>query len=91
MRTHDVFHLSLLRKDPDNPLPDQVQKPSGLVTVEDEFEWKINDILNSRHFGRNKRLQYRVKWKGYQERDLIWYNVDDDEFYNSADLLDDYH
>ena len=38
MRTHDVFHPSLLRKDSDNPLPGQVQKPSGSVTVEDEPE-----------------------------------------------------
>ena len=61
MRTHDVFHPSLLRKDPGNPLPGQVQKPPGPVTVEDEPEWEVDDILDSRHYGRNKRLQYRVK------------------------------
>jgi len=59
MRVYDVFHSDLLRSAVDDPLPDQKNEPSGSIVVNDEDEWKIDDILNSRRYRR--RLQYRVK------------------------------
>jgi hypothetical protein len=59
MRVHDVFHSDLLRPAVDDPLPGQKNEPSGSIVVNDEEEWKINDILNFRRYRR--RLQYRVK------------------------------
>jgi len=56
--------------------------------INDEDEWKINDILNSRRYRR--RLQYRVKWNDY-DNDLNWYNADDDEFMNIQKIVDDFH
>ncbi len=56
--------------------------------INDEDEWKINDILNFQCYKR--WLQYQVKWKSY-DNDLNWYNVDDDEFMNTQEMIDDFH
>jgi hypothetical protein len=88
MRIHDVF--SLLRKAANDPLPGQTNEPPQPVVVDDEDEWEVDDILDSRLFGRGKRLQYKVKWKGI-DQDLDWYNADGGEFDNCQDLVDDFH
>ncbi len=56
--------------------------------INDEDEWKIDDILNFRRYRR--WLQYQVKWKSY-DNDLNWYNADDDEFMNAQEMIDDFH
>ncbi len=80
MHIHDVFHSELLRSAVDDSLSDQKNESSKLIVINDEDEWKIDDILNSWRYRR--RLQYRVKWKSY-DNDLNWYNADDDEFMNT--------
>ncbi len=59
MRVHDVFHSDLLRSAVDDSLSGQKNELSDSIVVNDEDEWKIDDILNSRRYRR--RLQYRVK------------------------------
>ncbi len=88
MHVHDVFHSDLLRLVVDNLLPDQKNKFFESIVINDENEWKIDDILNSRRYRR--RLQYKVKWNDY-DNDLNWYNVDDDEFMNAQKIVDDFH
>ncbi len=61
---------------------------SELIMINDENEWKIDDILNSWLYQR--WLQYQVKWKNY-DNDLNWYNVDDDEFINTQNVINDFH
>jgi hypothetical protein len=89
MHIHDVFHSSLLRKAAEDPLPGQKNEPPEPVIVDDE-EQEVDDILDSRRYGRGKRLQYRVKWKGY-DTDLEWYNADGGEFDSCRDLVKDFH
>ena len=88
MRVHDVFHSDLLRSVVDDLLPGQKNELSGSIVINDEDEWKIDDILNFRRYRR--RLQYRIKWNGY-DNDLNWYNADDDEFMNAQKIVDDFH
>ncbi len=59
MRVHDVFHPDLLRLVVDDPLPGQKNEPLESIVINDEDEWKIDNILNFRRYRR--RLQYRVK------------------------------
>jgi len=59
MRIHDVFHSELLRSAVDDSLSGQKNELSESIVINDEDEWKIDDILNSRRYRR--RLQYRVK------------------------------
>ncbi len=88
MRVHDVFHSDLLRSAVDDLLPDQKNESSDSIVINDEDEWEIDDILNSRRYRR--RLQYRVKWNDY-DNDLNWYNADGDEFMNAQEVVDDFH
>ncbi len=88
MRIHDVFHSRLLRSIVNDSLSDQKNESSKSIVVNDEDEWEIDDILNSWRYRR--WLQYRVKWKSY-DNDLNWYNADDDEFINAQKMVDDFH
>jgi hypothetical protein len=42
-----------------------------------EEEYTVEKILDSRHFGRRRRLQYLVKWEGYPDADNMWVDKDD--------------
>ncbi len=88
MHIHDVFHSELLRSVVNDSLSDQKNEPSKSIVINDEDEWKIDDILNFRCYRR--WLQYRVKWKSY-DNDLNWYNADDDEFMNAQEMIDEFH
>ncbi len=88
MHVHDVFHSDLLCSAVDDFLPDQKNKFSDSIVINDEDEWKIDDILNFRRYRR--WLQYRVKWNDY-DNDLNWYNADDNEFMNAQKIIDDFH
>ncbi len=88
MHIHDVFYSELLRSVINDSLSDQKNESSKSIVINDEDEWKIDDILNSWRYQR--RLQYRVKWKSY-DNDLNWYNADDDEFMNAQEMIDDFH
>ncbi len=88
MHVHDVFHSDLLCSVVDDFLPDQKNELSDSIVINDEDEWKIDDILNFRWYWR--RLQYRVKWNDY-DNDLNWYNADNDEFMNAQKIIDDFH
>ncbi len=88
MHVHDVFHSDLLRSVIDDILSDQRNKFSDSIVINDEDEWKIDNILNFRWYRR--WLQYKVKWNDY-DNDLNWYNADDDEFMNAQKIIDDFH
>jgi hypothetical protein len=56
IKIHPTFHVSLLRKDPADLLPGQHQDPSPLIKIDGHNEYKVDDILAPRLFGRIKRL-----------------------------------
>ena len=88
MHIHNVFHSDLLRSVVDDFLSDQKNELSRSIVINNEDEWKIDDILNFQRY--RKRLQYRVKWKSY-DNDFNWYNADDNEFMNAQEMIDDFH
>jgi len=59
MHIHDVFHSELLCFVVNDSLFNQKNEFSKSIVINDENEWKIDDILNSRWYW--KRLQYQVK------------------------------
>ncbi len=79
MHIHDVFYSELLCSVVDDSLSDQKNESSRSIVINDEDEWKIDDILNFQWYWR--WLQYRVKWKSY-DNDLNWYNADNNKFMN---------
>ena len=88
MYVHDVFHSDLLHLVINDFLSDQKNESSESIVINDEDEWKINNILNFRRY--QKRLQYKVKWNDY-DNDLNWYNADDDKFMNAQKIINDFH
>ena len=88
MKIKDVFNPKLLRPCSSDPLPGQHQElPRPVITEEDE-QWLVDDILDSRRY--RGRLQYKVKWYGL-DRDDEWYYADKGEFDGSQKVLDEFH
>jgi hypothetical protein len=71
-RIHDVFHASLLTPYHETSThgPNFVRPPPDLVGGEDEYE--VERVMNHRHFGRARTLQFLIKWKGYPNSDNTW-------------------
>ena len=74
---HPVFHINLLTPywETITHGANYLRPPPNLVDNEEEYE--VEKILDSRLFGRHKRLQYLVKWAGYPDSDNMWVDKDD--------------
>ncbi len=60
MKIHSKFVSNLLQLDSKDTLKEQWNKSSDFIIIEDEDEWEVKNILNFRHYKRDKWLQYRV-------------------------------
>src|SRR6266403_235282 len=87
-RIHDVFHASLLNPYHETKAhgPNFTCPPPDLIEGEEEYE--VEQIVAHRTFGRSKRLQYLIKWKGYPESDNSWEPADQ---VHAPDLVKRYH
>jgi Chromo (CHRromatin Organisation MOdifier) domain len=85
---HPVFHNNLLTPYVETNAhgPNFMRPPPDLINGEAEYEVKA--IRNHCYFGKNKRLQYLLKWKGYLEADNTWESEDQ---LNAPDLLKQYN
>ena len=66
MKIHDVFHLNLLQKAADDPLPGQRNSSLPPTVMDDKKKWDVNNILDAKR-GRGKKVVFRVKWKRYDD------------------------
>ena len=74
---HPVFHIDLLTPYRETAMHGpNYQRPSPEL-VNGEEEYVVEKILDSRQFGRGRRLQYLVKWEGYPDSDNQWVDKDD--------------
>ena len=67
MKVYNIFHISLLDPAENDPLPGQQTPPPSPSEVDGEEEYHVEEILDSRV--RRRRLQYLVKWTGYDQPD----------------------
>jgi hypothetical protein len=72
-----MFHVDLLTPyiETDFHGPNYTRPPPDLIDGEEEYE--VETILKSRRYGRGRKVQYLVKWKGYADSDNEWVNWDD--------------
>ena len=84
---HDVFHASLLSPYSETPShgPNFSRPPPDLIGGEEEYE--VESIRSHRYFGRNKKLQFLIRWKGYAPSDDTWEPADS---VHAPDLVKEY-
>ncbi|MBW0471425.1 hypothetical protein O181_011140 [Austropuccinia psidii MF-1] len=62
---HPVFHISLLEPVKTSTIQNGNQEPPTPVIIEEEEEWEVSKILNSKL--KTRKLWYLVKWKGFSQ------------------------
>jgi transposase InsO family protein len=88
MTIHPVFHVSLLRKYQPNPeeFSERCQPPPPPVVIGDQQEYEVERILDKRE--RRRRIEYLVKWVGYELHDATWEPIGNLE--NAQDVVRDF-
>ena len=84
---HNVFHVSLLEPHHANPFPARDTAPPPPIEIDDELEWEVEEILDSRLNRRRKRFEYLVQWSGYH--DPTWESAD--KLSNAQQAIVDFH
>ncbi len=69
MKIHPVVHVSSLEPFYEDHF-DRKQEPPPPITVNDEEEYEVEEILDKRRHYR--KIQYLVKWKGYPLSEASW-------------------
>ena len=71
INVHPVFAPEKLRRaSSSEPLPGQILDKAPPIKVNNQQEWEVDEILDSKL--RWRKLHYRVKWTGH-DPDLKWY------------------
>ena len=68
IKVYLVFQVSLLEPIASNPPLGQVQPLPPPVIIDEELEWEVDEIVNSKFVG--KTLKYLVRWVSYTN--LTW-------------------
>src|SRR6201996_7558434 len=75
-KIHPVFHVDLLTPYKETTFhgTNYTRPPPDLINKEEEYE--VEQILDSRVRGRNRKVQYLVKWVGYPDSDNQWLDAE---------------
>src|SRR5713226_1819342 len=85
---HNIFHASLLSPYCETTAhrPNYSRPPPDLIEGEEEYE--VEKVVNHRHSGWSRTLQYLIKWKGYPKADNTWEPADQ---VHAPELIKTYH
>ena len=83
----------MLEPETPNPIPDQVQPPPPPITVNDEPEFEISEILDTKIDNRHCacKLLYLVYWTGYEgtDEETSWILMS--KIGHASELISDFH
>ena len=89
---HPIFHVSMLEPSTPNEFPNRIETPPPPVIIDGETEFEISEILDSKINKRRKcRLQYLVKWSGYEgtDEETLW--IPTSELEHAMESVADFH
>jgi hypothetical protein len=87
MHQHPVFHVDRLSPWSGNDINGLNPSPPPPIKIDDELEYEVEDILDSRKY--RNQFQYLVKWKGYDAGHNSWEPAT--HLTHCADLLTAFH
>ena len=85
LKIHLVVHVSLLSPHHTSSLPGRHPPEPAPLDVEGEEEYEVEEVLDSRRYGRWRKLQYLVRWKGWGPEHDSWEAAED--LTNAPDLV----
>jgi hypothetical protein len=89
---HPVFHVSQLETHTPSLIPNRVTVPPPSVLVDQEIQYLIQEILDSKIDKRYRcKLRYFVAWDGYEETDDAQTWIAADELEHALELVADFH
>ena len=89
---HPVFYVSMLEPSTPNSIPNCIQPPPPLITVDEELEYEISEILNSKLNKQQAcKLLYLVCWSGYKgtDEETSWLPVN--ELGHASEIVSEFH
>ncbi|MBW0537509.1 hypothetical protein O181_077224 [Austropuccinia psidii MF-1] len=86
---HPVLHISLLEKFKTSTIPSRHQEPPPPIIIEEEGEWEVSQILDSK-LNRGK-LWYLVEWKGFSQDSERSTWEPTENLKNCPELVKDFH
>ena len=91
-RIHPVFHVNKLSSWKGNDVNGILPPPPEPVELDDEIEYEVQEILDSRWIkrGRGKpKFEYLVSWRGFLPRDDTW--EPEENLKNSQEYVEEFH
>src|SRR6266702_1367216 len=74
---HNVCHIDLLTPYRETDIHGSNYSRPAPDLVNDKEEYEVEKVLDTRRFGRGRKRQYLIKWKGYPDSDNEWVNHKD--------------
>jgi hypothetical protein len=75
-KIHNVFHAALLHPCKQTEINKTRYEEPPPDVIKGQEEWEVEQIVKTRRSGRNKVLQYLVRWKGYSSAHDSWEPAD---------------
>ena len=89
---HPIFHVSMLEPSTPNEFPNQTETLPLPIIINREMEFEISEILDSKiDKCRKCRLQYLVKWSGYEGTDEETSWIPASELKHATESMADFH
>jgi hypothetical protein len=89
---HPVFHVSMLEPSTPNSVPNRIQPPPPSVIIDEEPEYKISKILNSKLDKRQAcKLLYLVRWSSYEGTDEETSWIPANELRHTSKIVSEFH